>query len=537
MHPALLIVGLAAALAAPTARADDRPSEDELFGAKPATPPQAAPAQPAPGGKAGAQPRSKTDEAEAELFGSKGSPNAQPPPPEGFISREREDWLKTGGQLYLRLQGTASEDTKPKDWPISSPNLLDVYLDSRPNDRVRGFVLGRMFYDPTLSSGQTVSSAVAGASGTGVPVSGLQGGTTANPAGFLDQLWINFDVGHRAFVTAGRQHVKWGVGKFWNPTDYLHPVKRNPLAVFDARTGTTMVKVHVPWEKRGWNLYGVALLEDAAGNPNLPVNTVGRVGAGGRAELVLGPAELGLDALVQEGHHARYGVDLSSGLGPLDVYAEAALRHGGDGSHWVQGGPTHPCNPPNPCVPPSLDGWQAVPTTGLTPQIVVGASFAANYSDEDAVTVGAEYFYNDLGYSDPAVYPFLLLGAPAVSPTGALVAQDPTSFQPFYLGKHYAGVYVSLPKPGSWNDTTFTLSVLGNLSDRTYIARLDHSVLVLTYLTIETYLAGHFGPKGGEFRFALPSDVATLFPSTGSGAYVPLGAPVVDAGIALRMSL
>ena len=78
------------------------------------------------------------------------------------------------------------------------------------------------------------------------------------PGRVLDQLWINFDVAHRAFVTVGRQHVKWGVGKFWNPTDYLHPVRRDPLATFDARTGTTMLKLHVPWEKRGWNFYAVS---------------------------------------------------------------------------------------------------------------------------------------------------------------------------------------------------------------------------------------------------------------------------------------
>jgi hypothetical protein len=536
MFRSLFTVALLAALAV-AARADDRPSEDELFGTKPAAPPAAAAQPPASAGEAGQPPaaappgKSRLNEAEAELFGSKGSPNSQPPPPEGVISREREDWLKVGGQLYLRVQGSASEDTRPHDWPLASPNLLDVYLDSRPNDRVRAFVLGRMSYDPTLPSGSKTALSGSGSDAGGSGLSGLAGTTSANPGGVLDQLWVNFDVGHRAFVTAGRQHVKWGVGKFWNPTDYLHPVKRNPLAVFDTRTGTTMVKVHVPWEKEGWNFYGIALLEDAAGDTTRTSNRLGRVGAGGRAEIVLGPAELGLDALAQDGHHPRYGLDVSTGLGPFDLYGEAALRDGVDGSHWRRTAATA-----NPLVPAELDGWERHDPRGLTPQLVAGATFAANYSDEDAVTVGAEYFFNDAGYSSRAVYSYLLLGAPAVV-NGQLVAQDPTAFQPFYLGRHYAGLYAYLPKPGRWNDTNFTLSVLGNLSDHSFVARLDHSVLVLTYLSVETYLAGHLGPTGGEFRFALPASVTALAAQQAGGVVLPSGAPVVDVGLALRVKL
>ncbi|HEX9190142.1 MAG TPA: hypothetical protein VGB87_23900, partial [Vicinamibacteria bacterium] len=82
---------------------------------------------------------------EADLFGSP-TPS---PTLRGVISRDREDPLKVGGQLYLRAQLFATEDTKPADWALASPNLLDVFLDARPNDRVRAFVLGRMTHDPT----------------------------------------------------------------------------------------------------------------------------------------------------------------------------------------------------------------------------------------------------------------------------------------------------------------------------------------------------------------------------------------------------
>ena len=187
----------------------------------------------------------------------------------------------------------------------------------------------------------------------------------------------------------------------------------------------------------------------------------------------------------------------------------------------------------------ALTGWVRDDPQGFTPQVVAGGSWSANYSDQDAVTLGAEYFYNAAGYDGRSAYPFLLLGAPSFDPsTGAITAQqDATAFHSFYLGRHYAGAYVSLPKPGSWNDTTFTLSVLGNLSDRSFVVRLDHSVLVLTYLTVETYLAGHLGRQGGEFRLAVPASVGVLAGSEAGSTFVPTTAPIIDAGIALRVSL
>jgi hypothetical protein len=80
------------------------------------------------------------------------------------------------------------------------PTLVDVYLDARPTDRLRAFVLGRMTYDPFLST--TVG-------GTALPGSRddhrEQPGGAARPGVAL--------VRHRALGVRhrGRQHVKWGV--------------------------------------------------------------------------------------------------------------------------------------------------------------------------------------------------------------------------------------------------------------------------------------------------------------------------------------
>jgi hypothetical protein len=531
MRIAAALAALAVASPLAALAQEQRPSEEELFGApakeeKPSQPrPSQAPSPPAPPAASAPATPPSTDGAkerggvEAELFGSSGSPNALPPPPQGIISKEKEDPLRVGGMLYLRAQIFSQEDTAPGDYRLVSPNLLDVFLDVRPNDRVRGFALGRLSYDPTLDSGASPLP--------GVPPAVVQalGFSQPNPRGNLDQLWVNFDVEHTVFVTAGKQHVKWGVGRLWNPTDFLHREPRDPLDPFDVRTGVTMARAHLPWEARGWNLYGVALLEDPRYGGGDAAGKLAGVPAGGRAEIVLGTVELGADALAGRGARPRYGVDVSAGIGDFDLHAEAAF--GAARARW---------RVVNPSADPLLGRYALEQPTGPSPQVVAGGTWGYKYSDEDSVTVGAEYFFQDSGYTDPHVYPFLLFGAPALGPTG-FVRQDPGAFTSFHLGRHYAGAFVDLPSPGSWNDTTLTLSALANLSDKSGVIRLDHSVLVLTYLRVETFVQGHVGAKGGEFRLGFTYDLPPTVAAPLGVSSIAAKAPIVDVGVALRVSL
>ena len=75
-----------------------------------------------------------------------------------------ENPLQIGGQLYLRMQTTASGGQAPGAWSLDAPSLLDLYLDARPNPRVRAFILGRMSYDPTLGTNNPVPSTGQGSS-------------------------------------------------------------------------------------------------------------------------------------------------------------------------------------------------------------------------------------------------------------------------------------------------------------------------------------------------------------------------------------
>lgn len=521
---ALALLAGGATLVVPAA-AQDRPAEADLFAAPQGPPAPEAGGAPAarPAAPAGARP------GEAELFGpapAGGEAQGRPEAEARVRGRlgETDDALKLGGLLYLRSALTAREGAPPSDWAFSTPALLDLYLDARPNDRVRGFALARTVYDATLPKGPTVQA--------GLPV--VLGTSQANPHATLDQLWLKFDADRKVFLTAGRQHVKWGVGRFWNPTDFLHVARRDPLAVFDERAGTTMLKAHLPWEARGWNLYGMAVAEPLVTPvtsplvpPTLPAptNRLGAVGGAARAEVVLGSWELGIDGAAQRGMDPRLGLDASTGFWEIDVRGELALRRGSDvplvREVAVPGGTT----------------YEAYTPTGLRTAAVLAADWSHKYSDEDAFTLGVEYYWNQNGYDDARLYPVALLA---------------NLFTPFGMGRHYGGVYLALPRPGAWNLHTFTFTVLGNLSDTSFTGRVDWSMTLLTHLTLEAYVAGHAGTKGGELRFGLDVAPRTVVlppatcssvggtPGAGGACTTPtlsVGAPIADAGLALRLAL
>jgi len=550
---------LACALFGASAWAQDRPSEADMFGGgapaapAPAPPPAGAPPAPAaaPANPPPANPGATAPPAPGEAPPSNASPQAPPAASaeaaqsSGSPSRDTQilsgaetpmfteeaapdDPLKIGGQLYLRAQTTALTGQVPGNWSFSSPSLLDTYLDVRPNDRVRGFVLGRMVYDPTLPASASNSASIGSVSATGntsgsQSLSSLFGQPTRGPTVALDQLWLRFDVAHTVFVTAGKQHVRWGTGHFWTPTDFLHLRKRNPLDVFDARTGTTMLKLHVPIESKAWNFYGYALTES-----NTSTQTLGKVATAARAELVLGPAELGLGAVVQRDLKPKFAADLSAGIGDFDVYGELGLRSGNEIDRV-----RYDANPmPSPTIDPALSSTAALEqvinayypiyrSSGYKPQVVGGLTYSQKYNDNDLFTVGGEYFYNALGYSSPAAYPGL------VFPHTVDLNESATFF---YLGRQYAALYVSFPAPYSFDNHTFTLSTLGNLSDRSFISRFDYSLAALTHMRFEAFVSARYGNENGEFRFGVKSLNFGGFNYTRAPAFL-------DLGIALRIAI
>jgi len=524
-----------------------------MFGGPPAGPASspAAPAEaPAPPAAPSSEPATDTTAPVPPASAAAGDPvTVEPSPAESrdsqvlgansraMFSEEAapEDPLKIGGQLYLRTQTSAAKGQSLEDWSFSAPSLLDAYLDARPNDRVRAFVLGRMVFDPTLPTSASSNidanramSATGSTSGSQALSSLLQQ-PTRGPTVNLDQMWLRFDVMHRLFVTAGKQHVRWGTARFWTPSDFLHLRPRNPLDVFDARTGTTMIKLHLPVESRAWNFYGYLLTESTGAT-----STLGSVAAAARAELVFGPAELGLGALAKRGQEPKFASDLSFGVGDFDVYGELALRSGNEIDRVRY---DEAAVPPGFETPPSwqtpdaaaraalariADAYYPVyRSPGYKAQAVGGLNYAQKYNDNDTFTVGGEYFYNGLGYASTSAYPGLVL-------PHSVALNDSANF--FYLGRHYAALFVSFPAPFSFDNHTFTLSTLGNLSDRSFISRFDYSFVALTHLRFEAFISARYGRENGEFRFGVQH--LNL-----AGLDINRAPALLDFGLALRVAI
>jgi hypothetical protein len=484
----------------------DRPSDGDLFSDPNSPSGENNPSAPA-------NPDQSARPPESDLF----RPDSQAP----VLSRSAgpEDPLKIGGVFYLRMLGGARQGQDIGDFRFSTPMLVDTYLDARPNDRVHAEFIGRIMYDPTGNSSQNSMS--------GTTLNSTSN-TSNEPKFILNQLWVRFDIARAIFVTAGIQKIKWGTTHFWNPTDFLQPVY-NPLEPFDFRTGVSMLKFHLPWEKYGWNFYAIALLEKPKPLTNLltssqnssaswPTFTFGDFGAAARAEVVFNMIEVGADVVARKGQRPKYGFDISAGLDsllhiPIDIYAEAAIRHGSDTGRWRPA-------PADQQIFSSVEVGEQHNPNEITPQVSCGLNWSALYNDQDQIVIGAEYFYNSLGYNDIKLYPWLIVNG---------------AFQPFYVGQHYAALYVSLPSPGSWDNTTFTLSSIGNLTDKSFVIRLDYSVVILTYLKLEAYIAGYLGQPGGEFRFRLNTN--ELHDKMSTIPLYNLTTPIVDVGLSFRLDI
>jgi hypothetical protein len=433
----------------------------------------------------------EADEAqrEADLFGGPPAEGTTPPSiatPEPAAALDRADATLTGGgRLWWRVQGIIPDAPEgPGDVALTSPSLLDLFVDARPNDRVRAYARARTGFDASVEDGA---------------IDPFTGQAVENPSLDLDQAWLKFDVGRRVFATVGRQRVKWGVGRFFNPTDFLNQAVLDPLAVDDLRGGVDLVRLAVPVGAS--NLVAVGQI-DGAGD-------VAEIGGAARAEVVGGSTEATATVAVRDGAPLRLGADLSTGVWLLDVRVEAALLHGGDLHTWKGS-----FDLTTGAVPRTVDL-----TDEWLPAVVAGVEATFKTGDEDSVSVGAEAFWQERGLDDAELIPWLI----AVG-----------EYQPFSVGALYGAAYAVLPCPGTCDDHRFVLSALANLSDETGLVRFDWRGTLLTWLSADGWTAVHAGPEGGEFRFA--ADIAPVpgVPGLEEGLVLPAPRVSCGGGLAVR---
>jgi hypothetical protein len=271
---------------------------------------------------------------EADIFG--GNPSVTQTPTasstEGLEEKPASSGMKSSTET-LQIGGTLSSEADyyiQNGVPLlqnttSNPNILFLYLDSKLDQDARVFARTRLFYDPTGISGGTPNFASL------TNPYGFGSGLSDNLQVSLQELRISANIDRKIFFTIGRQKIKYGAAKFFNPTDFLNSQPFNFFLPSDERPGVDMVKMHIPSGTA--NLYAVGLTGNpSSGNP-----------AGGyfRGEVgydevkdFLGAGEFSLSGFFPRNQPGRAGFDLSQGVGDLDFYFEGALGQDPATGNW-----------------------------------------------------------------------------------------------------------------------------------------------------------------------------------------------------------
>jgi hypothetical protein len=287
----ILLLAALTWLTAGLAQAADRPSESDMFGNSSDTP------------------AVKTEKADAT--GDANTIASQL----ASTGNAKEETLQIGGTLSNEVDAYIQSGVPLTQNVVSNPNVLFLYMDSKLENDNRVFAKIRAFYDPTgVSSGNPTLSSYTNPYGFG-------NGTSDNLSVTLQELRISANLDRQVFFTIGRQKVKYGAAKFFNPTDFLNPQPFNFFLPTDERTGVDMVKMQIP--SGSSNLYAAGV----AGNP-----TTGNVPGGYfRGELpysqignIIGAGEISLSGWLPKNQSARLGYDISQQVDDFDIYVEGA---------------------------------------------------------------------------------------------------------------------------------------------------------------------------------------------------------------------
>jgi len=393
---------------------------------------------------------------EADLFGGTSSVSTPTPSPVPAAMGEDAKGLdstsnnaeKTTKEEVIQIGGTFSTEgdlyiqdgVSLFDNTASNPNILFLYLDSKLASDSRVFVRGRLFYDPTGVSG-------AGTSSFSNPY-GLGDGSNENLRVSLQELKLSANIDRKVFFTFGRQKVKYGSAKFFNPTDFLNSQPLNFFLPSDERPGVDMVKMHIPSGTA--NLYAAGLIGNpSSGNPSGGYLR-GEWGYDGIQDF-LGAGEISLSGFLPKNQApqtvfdlsrvAKAGFDISQAVGDFDVYFEGAAGQDSTGD------------------------WKAAYSAG--------AGWTVRYADRSSNTLTLQAEYAKVGaYGEFGVFSLYL------------------------------------PEPGSLKDITFVETNLYDFLGCSGLSRLDVIYQFTEQISGRIYGSGHWGDLGGVFH--LPGQVAEL---------------------------
>lgn len=400
----------------------------------------------------------------------------------GFLSAGGDRGLggvfTLGGVYFQRVESTAytkdlsgvERTLETMQFDVSPPAEVDGILNiTPPGGTMRGYLLGRLLFDPFVEPPDNPLQAI------------------------LDQLWLRWEAADWLYLTVGRQHMKWGQGSIFRPTDFLRKVNPTPLEKYDLRPGIDMFRVQIPVKPINQTLYGLAFVDTFGEGENRL-----RKGAAFRVEQAFTAGEFAASAVFVDQRKPRYGFDINFGLGPFDVYGEVAMLHDPDSQRWARqsDGSFAPVTykPPQP-------SWWTFDSIGFPAfRASGGALTRLRAFDVFEVWLRAEGMYNQLGYDDHSTLTW-------INYTG--------DYEPLYFSKYYGLFQMNVTKRSSY-EPQVSVAALANLVDRSGIVRFDFGFYPMLSSQLGAFLEIPFGRRGGELRFvpdpsvSIDPDVLTL---------------------------
>ncbi|MBF0359832.1 MAG: hypothetical protein HQK49_02420 [Oligoflexia bacterium] len=360
------------------------------------------------------------------------------------------DKLTFGGEYSFEAITSLQKNKNIEDGLFKNPNTLELYLDAKVKEWARVFSRGTLVYDPSVNESA---------------VNIYTGRTYKKTETTLSELKFMGNFRKKVFITLGKQKIKHGSAKFWNPSDFLNNTARDFFELLvDKRGGIPLVKFHLPIENA--NIYLISIFD----NTN---NTNKNIGEYLRIEQPFSSSELSMSFFFKKNQRTKISMDFSTDVYDFDFYLESALSHGSDNGIYKS---TNTLD----YLDYKDDEWIYSGTAGL--------EYQRKYHDNHTVTAGLEYFYNGEGVDDKKLYPYLIINR---------------RYIPYRSARHYGMFLIYLPSInigiGETNDYNLYLFNLANLMDSSFIFRPELSKSIDKDISLSSYLGLHYGKSDGEF--------------------------------------
>jgi hypothetical protein len=333
--------------------------------------------------------------------------------------QSERDRAEIGGRVRIESSTLFLKSQKFENAETTNGSGAEIYIDAKGHDGGRAFLRAQV----------------------------KQPATTGSPSLSVDEAKLQLTLKESVFLTAGRQKIKFGAAKFFNPTDFLNQEARSPFELEDRRSGVDALKVHVPVGIS--NFYGIALT---------PQNQkLGNTGAYARAESAFSWGEVSLSTLEVKGKQTSVGADVSAAVGDFDIFAEGAFaKHA---------------------------------------RISTGFVYEMKLNDTDSMALTAEYHFNESGLTQKSDY--------------ATAIQSGTH-RPLELAREYFAASLYLANPKALSKTTFLVTAITNISDSSNVLVPQIFYELTKDIAASLRVQIPRGESGTEFQL-IPSRAQTTF--------------------------